>query len=141
MAIRYILDTDSVTYQQLGREAIVRRLSQVPHSVVATTVVTMYEQLRGRIAAINRKQDDQAMQRAYHYLQATHMYYCQIKVLPFDEAASEIYRQLVQRGLRIGSQDLQIAAIVLAHQSILVTSNLRHFDQISGLSVADWNKM
>ncbi len=52
MDIRYILDTDSVTYHQLGKEAIVRRLSHVSHHVVATTVVTMYEQLRGRLAAI-----------------------------------------------------------------------------------------
>lgn len=67
------------------------------------------------------------------------MYYCYIKVLPFDEAASEMYRQLVQRGVRIGSQDLKIAAIVFVHQSTLVTSNLRHFDQIPGLSIEDWN--
>lgn len=28
-SIRYVLDTDSVTYQQLGRERIVQRLAQV----------------------------------------------------------------------------------------------------------------
>ncbi len=50
-----------------------------------------------------------------------------------------MYRQLVQRGVRIGSQDLKIAAIVFVHQSTLVTSNLRHFDQIPGLSIEDWN--
>jgi tRNA(fMet)-specific endonuclease VapC len=137
-SIRYILDTDSVTYQQLGREAMVRQLAQVDPDVVATTVITMYEQLRGRLAAVNRKQSDQAMQAAYQRLQATHRYYCQVKVLPFDSPAAEKFRELVYLGLRIGAQDLKIAAIALIHQSTLVTSNRRHFNRIPGLSIEDW---
>jgi predicted nucleic acid-binding protein len=50
--IRYVLDTDIVTYQQLGRRAVVQRLRQVNLAEVATTVITMYEQLRGRLADI-----------------------------------------------------------------------------------------
>jgi predicted nucleic acid-binding protein len=50
---RYVLDTDSVTHQQLGRVAIVQRLAQIPADEIATTAVTMYEQLRGRLASIS----------------------------------------------------------------------------------------
>jgi tRNA(fMet)-specific endonuclease VapC len=98
----------------------------------------MYEQLRGRLAAINRKQDDQSLLAAYQRLQATHAYYCQVRVLPFDNLAIDMYRDLVNQGLRIGAQDLQIAAVTLLHKAILVTSNRRHFDRVPGLQVEDW---
>ena len=138
-AVRYVLDTDSVTFQQLGRAAIVARLAQHAAEEIATTAVTLYEQLRGRLAAINRQQRDEELQGAYRRLQATHDYYCRVQVLPFDAAATTMYRQLVAQGLRIGAQDLRIAAITLAVGATLVTSNSRHFDQVPGLRVEDWN--
>ena len=138
-SIRFILDTDTVTYQQGGRPNVIRRLSEVAPDTVATTVITLYEQLRGRLAAVNRQQDDQARQLAYRRLQETHGYFCRVPVLSFDAEAAATYRSLVSQSLRIGSQDLQIAAIALAHNAVLVTSNRRHFDQIPGLVIEDWN--
>jgi tRNA(fMet)-specific endonuclease VapC len=34
--------------------------------------------------------------------------------------------------------DLKIAAIVLVHDAVLVTSNMRDFEKVSGLKVEDW---
>ena len=62
--VRYILDTDTITYQQRGDVKILRKLSQINPDYVATTVVSMYEQLRGRLAHINRKQSDKSLQLA-----------------------------------------------------------------------------
>lgn len=139
--VRYVLDTDTVTYHQLGRNTILQRLSQIAPSEVAITIVTMYEQLRGRMAAINRNQDDQALFVAYQRFQATQAYYCRIGVLPLDGAAVTLYRRFIEQKLRIGAQDLKIAAITLSRQAILVTSNRRHFDQIPGLAIEDWNSI
>lgn len=137
-SIRYLLDTDTVTYHQLNHPTIVRRLQQVEPDTVATTVITMYEQLRGRLAVINRKLDDEALQLAFQRLQITHRYFCQVRVVPFTTAASEQYRQLVQRKIRIGTQDLRIAALALSHNAVLVTSNRRDFDRVPGLVIEDW---
>jgi tRNA(fMet)-specific endonuclease VapC len=137
---RYVLDTDSVTFQQLGRNAIVQRLAQIPANEVATTIVTMYEQLRGRLAAINRNQSDQELQLAYQRLQLTHTCYCRVLVLPFDTAAAMLYRDFIKQKLRIGAEDLKIAAITLVRHATLVTSNRRHFDQVPGLQVEDWSR-
>lgn len=136
---RYILDTDSVTYHQLERPAIVWRLAQVAPDAVATTVITLYEQLRGRLAVINRQQNDADVQLAFQRLQRTHAYFCRVPVVPFDTEALAWYQQLLQQKLRIGTQDLRIAAIVLSRKAILVTSNRRHFDQVPGLQIEDWN--
>ena len=39
---------------------------------------------------------------------------------------------------KIGLADVIIANIALSHRATLVTRNLRHFRQISGLKVTNW---
>ena len=138
--IRYVLDTDIVTYQQLGRAAVVQQLRQANLAEVATTVITMYEQLRGRLAEVNRNQTLTDIQVAFHRLQMTQAYFCSARLLPFDDKAAQVYQALTNQKHRIGAQDLKIAAIVLANRAILVTANRRHFDQISDLTIEDWSR-
>jgi tRNA(fMet)-specific endonuclease VapC len=42
--------------------------------------------------------------------------------------------------VRIGSQDLKIAAIVIANQGILVTRNHQDFEKVPGLRFEDWTQ-
>jgi hypothetical protein len=60
------------------------------------------------------------------------------RLLPFAEKATQIHQTLLTQKVRIGVQDLQIAAIVLAHNAVLVTANQRHFAQVPGLPIEDW---
>lgn len=64
----------------------------------------------------------------------------QMPIIPISEASAGVFdRLLTTRGMRkIGRADLLVASIALAHRATLVTRNLRHFRQISGLSVANW---
>ena len=63
--------------------------------------------------------------------------------LAFDDAAAEHYarirHELEKSGERIGPHDLLIAAICLAHDCTLVTSNVAEFQRVRGLGVEDWN--
>jgi len=137
--VLYVFDTDTVTFQQSRRPEVLQRLAQVDPASVATTTITLYEQLRGRLAVINRQQNEQMRQIAYQRLQETHGYFCRVPVLPFDADAADVYQTSVRQGLRIGAQDLRIAAITLSQRATLVTSNRRHFDQVPGLVIEDWN--
>jgi tRNA(fMet)-specific endonuclease VapC len=62
--------------------------------------------------------------------------------LPFADADAVEYarirHELETEGQTIGPHDLQIAAIAVRHGVILVTSNLREFSRVHGLSLEDW---
>ncbi len=50
----------------------------------------------------------------------------------------ERYDQLRGQKIRIGTQDLRIASVVLAVGGVLVTGNTRDFSQVPGLALEDW---
>jgi tRNA(fMet)-specific endonuclease VapC len=63
-------------------------------------------------------------------------------ITPFDEedarAAGIVRARLEKAGKPIGSYDLLIAAQALRHEMTLVTSNVREFNRVKGLTWADW---
>ena len=61
-------------------------------------------------------------------------------MLDFDEAAQSHFERLKNLKIRVGTQDLRIAAIALANQCVLVTRNLQDFIAIPGLTLADWSR-
>ena len=135
----YVLDTDSVSFQQAGRENIIRRIEGVPVESVHTTVITFYEQMRGRLAIVSRAKEGPELIRAYERLHATLCYFSLVNLLPFTSDALQHLERLRAEKVRVGTQDLRIASIVLSVNGILVTSNRRDFDRIPGLVIEDWN--
>ncbi|MEH2332164.1 type II toxin-antitoxin system VapC family toxin [Nostoc sp.] len=55
----------------------------------------------------------------------------------FSKDAGNIYAELVRQKIRIGTQDLRIAAITLSVNTILVTRNHRDFEKVPNLSLED----
>ncbi|MEH2259053.1 type II toxin-antitoxin system tRNA(fMet)-specific endonuclease VapC [Nostoc sp.] len=62
--------------------------------------------------------------------------------LQFDDNSAEIFgdirSHLASLGTPIGPYDLQIAAIALANNLILVTHNVDEFSRVEGLQLEDW---
>jgi len=62
--------------------------------------------------------------------------------LPFSGEATrlcgELRADLARKGTPIGPYDLQIAAIALTNDCVLVTHNTDEFSRISGLKLEDW---
>jgi tRNA(fMet)-specific endonuclease VapC len=50
----------------------------------------------------------------------------------------EIRYSLEHTGQRVDQFDLLIGATALHHNMILVTSNIKHFERISGLKIENW---
>lgn len=58
--------------------------------------------------------------------------------LPFDETAANIFDELRVQKIRIGTNDLAIAAITLSVSGILITRNIVDFQRVPNLSLEDW---
>ncbi|MBD2317747.1 type II toxin-antitoxin system tRNA(fMet)-specific endonuclease VapC [Phormidium tenue] len=71
-------------------------------------------------------------------------FFADLTSLPFDGKAAlicgQIRAKLQKMGTPIGSYDLQIAAIALANNLILVTHNTREFERVEGLKLEDWQE-
>jgi tRNA(fMet)-specific endonuclease VapC len=62
--------------------------------------------------------------------------------LPFEDRCATEYgilrADLTSRGALIGANDMLIAATAIAHESILVTHNVKEFARIVRLQLVDW---
>jgi tRNA(fMet)-specific endonuclease VapC len=102
-------------------------------------VVTVEESLRGRLGALRRASNGAERIARYAYLVDTLLVLQRFPFIPFDQASENQFQQLVSLRLRIGTQDLKIAAIALANNLILLTRNRRDFGRVPGLTLDDWS--
>jgi len=134
----YILDTDHVTLHQHDHPQVVARIRTCAPNELAITVVTVEEQMRGRLARIGRSGVDLTV--AYDQLRATADYFCDLIILPFDAEARRRFQQLRAQKIRIGTLDLRIAAIVLSQDAVLITRNRGDFERVPELRLEDWTQ-
>lgn len=135
----FILDTDHISLFQRRDDAVSARVLSTPAVELATTVIMVEEQLRGRLARIRRARSDAEVVRTYRSLLATIVYFQSIAVIAFDESAQEIFNRLRAQKPRVGTQDLRIAAIALSQEATLVTRNRQDFAEIPSLQIEDWS--
>lgn len=134
----YILDTEHISLLQRQHPAVIKNLLATPVEDRAVTVITLAEQLQGRLAAFRRAKLEGERSHALQFLVQTVEFYQRIQVLPYSSAAAAEFERLRQNKLRVGSQDLRIAAIALTNQATIVTRNRRDFIQVPNLDIADW---
>ena len=149
MTVRYVLDTDTVTHLQRGNENVARRIRSLDRAQVATTVVTAYEQLRGRFNQINkaaqRSRSRKArgeLPRAYRLLREAIEAFQNVCVLDYTQDAEDCHNTLRAAGVtpqRVKPQDLQIASITLSIGATLVTGNRSDFQHVPNLRTEDWS--
>ena len=138
----YVLDTDHISLQQRFDPAVIQHLHTIGEDdSVAVTVITVEEQIRGRLEIVRRHGASPLQVAAYTAFQQTLRYFVTWQVLDFTQMAFEQFSALRQQRIRIGSQDLRIASITLANAAILVTRNIRDFAQVPGLVIQDWSGM
>jgi tRNA(fMet)-specific endonuclease VapC len=136
---RYILDTDHVSLAQRGQSHIVERIATIPPEQLAVSIITVQEQLRGRLAQVQQARNSIALIHAYKLLHETLMFYLTVSIIDFDEHAAATMDSLRRHKIRIGTLDLRIAAVTLAVGATLVTRNRRDFEQVPELAIEDWS--
>lgn len=129
----YLLDTN-VCIRLLNNTspAVTTRLAaEKPETIYLCTVVQL-ELVYGAYRSRNPERNLATLER----------FFIQFSILPLDEKAAQvaghIRAQLAAFGTPIGPYDVQIAAIALANDSILVTHNTGEFSRVNGLRIKDW---
>ena len=100
-----------------------------------TSIVTVQEITAGWLAEINRRRAGADQLNAYRQFQHNVIAFGRITILPFDEEAVKVFAELQRQRIRIGTMDLKIAAICIAHDALLLSRNLADFAKIPGLRV------
>lgn len=139
-----ILDTDCLSL--LNRENILQssklrqNLERFSPDELFTTIITFEEQMRGWLAFIAKAKTPEQQIHAYEKLHQALEAYRNTTVLDFDATAARVFQDLKSQKIRIGTMDLKIASIAIANKAILVSRNLRDFEQVPNLSVQDWTR-
>ena len=148
-AVIVVLDTNHfrelVEDGQMGRRLLARIDER--RADVFTCVVAAEETLRGWFALLSRKQPGHDQLHAYFELKRSIETLAHFDLLGFDAEAADCFVRLRRQLPRLGTMDLKIAAICIAHDASLLsrpfdcaqgTRNLVDFNQIPGLRVENW---
>lgn len=128
----YLLDTNVAIHLRDGDAEIARRIAELKGGLLLSAITRV--ELEG---GVYRDPADASARRARldAILDA-------LPVLPFDDAAGDAYRAILQASgySRRKLLDRMIAAQALVHQATLVTLNAEDFQDIPGLDLLAWQR-
>ena len=131
----HMLDTDIASYVIKGRPpGVEAKLAALDPSLVCVSVITRAELLYGL----------KQLSPAHRLHIGVRRFLRIVRVLPWEADAADFYAD-IRHGLKstgqiIGEMDMMIAAHSLAAAAVLVTNNIRHFEQIPApLILQNWS--
>ena len=136
----FVLDTNHVselTWRTAAGLRLLQRLDAVDQDA-AVSAITVEESLRGWLAQIRRNTEPRNQIPAYQRLTRQVEVFASWLVLPWDDDAADRFDSLKSLRQQVGTQDLKIACICLAHDATLLTRNLVDFKPVPGLRVENW---
>jgi tRNA(fMet)-specific endonuclease VapC len=131
--MKYLLDTNTCIRFLNGRAPQIRvRIATLADTDIAVSAITKGEMYAGA-AKSQTPQRSRARQDGF---------FVRFVSLPYDDAASDAFGRirahLETAGTPIGPYDMQIAAIAVVHNLIVVTHNTKEFGRIPWLTLEDW---
>ncbi|MEX2139008.1 MAG: type II toxin-antitoxin system VapC family toxin [Pirellulales bacterium] len=120
------------------RQAELRRRLRGSDDLIAIPIVAAEEQLRGWLAEIHRIRQPHKQIVPYVRLAKLIDFFSEWQIIHWNEPAADEFVKLREQRIRIGTQDLKIAAIALANDALLLSANLRDFNKVPLLRVEDW---
>jgi tRNA(fMet)-specific endonuclease VapC len=128
-----LLDTDILSYYFKGDAEVVRMVNEYlsEYEQLNISIITFYE----IIAGLKYK-------RAEKQLQEFELFVSNNNILHITEISAKIsgniYANLRQEGITIGTSDILIAGIAIDNDLTLITNNLKHYEPIKRLSIENW---
>jgi tRNA(fMet)-specific endonuclease VapC len=136
--MNYLLDTNHWAYIQRAHPAVLAKLQSLPSdSIISMPVIAQAELLAGvELAAAPARRAELRALYENTVAQAA-------AILPVSSEVAEQFAKILARlrrsGRPIETNDIWVAAVAVAHDLIVVSSDA-HFGYIEGLRVEDWTK-
>jgi predicted nucleic acid-binding protein len=131
----YLFDTDVITNVLKPRPSthLIERLKGISDNEQYISTITLSEIVYGAIKSGRPK---------YHLKNLEEILLPSLNLVDFDAKAAyicgKLRTELEQKGKPLSLADLEIAAIAIAGDFILVTGNDKHFNRIDELMVENW---
>lgn len=142
MIALFLFDTDHIGILQAQSspelDRILARMAAHSPDDFFVSIISFHEQVSGWTAYLNRARTSDGVTRAYAMFERILEDLTTLQVLPFDDAASEVFESFRGQRIRVGTMDLRIAAIAIAKGMTVLSRNLSDFQRIPGLVLEDW---
>lgn len=130
--IKYMLDTNIVIFTMKNKPQAVREAFRTHYGQMCISSITYMELVFGA----ERSSDPE------RNLRNLEGFVARMDVLPYEEGAAihtgQIRAELAKLGTPIGPYDQMIAGHARSQGLIVVTSNTKEFERVSGLRIEDW---
>ncbi len=135
--MKYVLDTNTLSFAMAGDPAVTARLLFHPrtHVLLPQPVIAEIEYGLARLSKSRKK--DRLHGRFQIFLTEMQRTSWTDKV---SHHFGEVKADLERRGVRLEDFDVAVAAHALALDATLVTDNLDHIGRVSGLRVENWRQ-
>ncbi len=129
-----LLDTDIIVSALRGDKEASRKISSFANLnvTVSTTTINTFELFKG---AYLSKSKDNNLKIILELLNS-------INVHDFDSKSSfiagKLSAELTRTGKQVGENDIMIASIALSNNEVLITRNVKHFENVKELKIENW---
>ena len=134
-------DTDILTELFAGNATLLHRLDAIDADKRGIPVVAAGEVVRGWLAAVRQAEAGKgrmSLEDAFGRFQQSLVNLAPFTLLPYTAAAHALVEQWRKAKIRVGTNDMRIAAICIDHGATLVTRNARDYTLIPGLTLDVW---
>jgi tRNA(fMet)-specific endonuclease VapC len=130
-----LIDTDILSFYFKGDSKVVAKFNDYlkEFDVINVSIITYYEILGG----LKFKKADRQIKEFEEFVSNNTIIHISEQSA---KLSGDIYADLRQKGITIGTSDILIAGIAIENELTLVTNNERHYESIKGLKIENWKK-
>ena len=130
-----LVDTDILSFYFKGDSKVVEKFNDYlkEFDVINISIITYYEILGG----LRFKKAEKQIKEFEEFVNNNTIIHIS------EESAKisgDIYADLRQKGITIGTSEILIAGIAIENELTLITNNEKHYDSIQGLKIENWKK-